>query len=135
MTDPMPPLPPSTFRDRPLLKHRSWSPDVEREETWERRKDLHRMRGGSRAVRSLTDDDFDELRGCIDLGLVSGDGSLEDGDLPNRMVKILPAFHLYLAIQRGLNRSVSAGRSSPLALSSCDESPAGSPLSIFSSGN
>ncbi|XP_020598021.1 uncharacterized protein LOC110037665 [Phalaenopsis equestris] len=134
MADPIPPPSPSALRHRPLLKHRSWSPDLEREETWERRKDLHRLRRSSRVVRSVTEDDFDELRGCIDLGIVSGDGSLESGDC-SKIAKILPALDLYLAVQRGLNGSVSTGRSTPSEFSSSVESPDEPHLSMFFSGS
>ncbi|KAK8940382.1 hypothetical protein KSP39_PZI009992 [Platanthera zijinensis] len=128
MADPMPPPP---LRQRPLVKHKSWSPDLEREEAWERRKDLQRARRGRRSVTSVTDDDFDELRGCIDLGIVSGDGSSDGSDCSGRISEILPALDLYLAIRRGLKESASIGSS---GYPSSDGSPAGSPLSIFSSG-
>ncbi|KAG0503731.1 hypothetical protein HPP92_003803 [Vanilla planifolia] len=90
------PIPPPTFRHRPLLKHLSWSPDMEREEAWERRKDLYRARrfSGRQSVRSVTEDDLDEIRGCIDLGIVFGDESAE------RIGEILPALDLYLSVRR-----------------------------------
>ncbi|KAG0499534.1 hypothetical protein HPP92_004225 [Vanilla planifolia] len=123
-------IPPPTFRHRPLLKHLSWSPDMEREEAWERRKDLYRARrfSGRQSVRSVTEDDLDELRGCIDLGIVFGDESAE------RIGEILPALDLYLSVRRGFY-SVTSGRSSASDTSSFKGSPAGNPLSIFSSGN
>ncbi|PKA55444.1 hypothetical protein AXF42_Ash006646 [Apostasia shenzhenica] len=128
------PLPPSRHRNLGLLKQRSWSPDTERDESWERRKDLHRARRGSRGARSVTDDDFDELRACIDLGIVFGDGSPDGGDCPKRLSEILPALELYFAVHRGFQGSAAAGLSSASESSSAGGSPAGSPLSIFSLG-
>ncbi|CAA6664961.1 unnamed protein product [Spirodela intermedia] len=68
---------------QPLFKQRSWSPDTDREEAWQRRKGLYKNRrkeaaaaggggGGHRLSRSVTDEDLEELRGCIDLGFGFG---------------------------------------------------------------
>jgi hypothetical protein len=55
-----------------LQKQNSWSPDIERDEAWERRRRglMHRAQLSSLLSRaqSVTDDDLDELRGCLDLG-------------------------------------------------------------------
>ncbi|KAL8509177.1 hypothetical protein ACS0TY_016388 [Phlomoides rotata] len=48
----------------PLYKQNSWSPDILRDEVWTNRWKNHRIRCG----RSVTDDDLNEIRGCLDLG-------------------------------------------------------------------
>lgn len=110
----------------PLLKHNSWSPDSLREETWQRRKDLHRRRrkdGGARMCRSVTEEDLEELRGCIDLGFgfeeedeegdqrqqdeVQGGGgggtpksNCSSGSANKKLWELLPALDLYYAVRR-----------------------------------
>ncbi|KAJ0981027.1 hypothetical protein J5N97_009282 [Dioscorea zingiberensis] len=105
----------------PLIKQRSWSPDTERDEAWLRRKGLQRGQR-SRLSRSVTEEDLDELRGCIDLGFGF------EADSPNsvaaRLSQTIPALDLYYAIHRSY-------RSSP-SDASIDESPSGSPVSFFS---
>lgn len=101
----------------PLLKQRSWSPDTERDEAWIKKKGLHRNKKGQLS-RSVTDDDLDELRGCIDLGFAF------DADSPNAksLSKTFPALDLYYAVQSSLSES------------SSNASPVGSPVSILSPG-
>ncbi|XP_072953049.1 uncharacterized protein [Typha angustifolia] len=110
-----------------LLKQRSWSPDSERDETWIRRKGLHRDRRGIR-IRSVTDEDIDELRGCMDLGF-----AFDSDCCGKRLAETFPALDLYYAV----HRSYPAAGTSPLdsASSSSVGSPAGSPISIFSPGD
>lgn len=91
----------------PLLKHKSWSPDSHREEAWLRRK------GNSRALRqrskSVTDDDLDELRGCIELGFGF------DPDSPRlepKLARTFPALELYCAVNRHYGGSLSRSSSS-----------------------
>ncbi|XP_078444900.1 uncharacterized protein LOC144714036 [Wolffia australiana] len=121
----------------PLFKQKSWSPDSNREEMWERRKGLYRSRrkesDGSRLLsRSVTDEDLEELRGCIDLGFgfsfdspaSSTASSLDDVD---RLSDTLPALDLYYAVQRSY--------SGPFPDSPSSGSPLDSPLSsIFPPG-
>ncbi|XP_026657218.2 uncharacterized protein LOC103697907 [Phoenix dactylifera] len=132
MTDPKPGL--------GLLKQHSWSPDTERDEAWLRRKGLHRGRRG-RPERSVTDDDLDELRGCIDLGF-----GFEIFDPPatggrtaaltRRLSETFPALDLYYAVHRSYCDSVA--QSTPLDSSSSSSADDGSPmdcsLPIFSPG-
>ncbi|KAK9942087.1 hypothetical protein M0R45_007776 [Rubus argutus] len=55
MTDPQAPPP------RPLYKQNSWSPDILREETWQRRKSNWGARRHSLS-KSVSDDDLEELK-------------------------------------------------------------------------
>ncbi|RZR94374.1 hypothetical protein BHM03_00023067 [Ensete ventricosum] len=117
-----------------LLKQRSWSPDSDREEAWLRRQSINRGRRGRLALtrtRSVTDEDLDELRGCIDLGFgFDADSPLADA---RRLSDTLPALDLYYAVHRG-----SPAGSPPSESSSSDGSAAspdlGSPVSFFSAG-
>eukprot|EP00249_Psilotum_nudum_P014228 c24729_g1_i1 orf=282-1298(-) len=123
-----------------LQKQRSFSSDIDRDEAWERKRDLFLMdeldstrqqakprtvvrsisdccertwpipSGKTRSrtrTRSLTDEDLEELRGCIDLGF--GFSYDESSDLRNT----LPALDLYYAINRQYNDMKS--RSSPVS--------------------
>ncbi|KAJ7299019.1 hypothetical protein O6H91_06G102800 [Diphasiastrum complanatum] len=130
-----------------LQKQRSWSTESSRNEAWERRRHLYLSEelknmkddGDSRALgrcisdcgertqprkqrfltRTLTDDDLEELKGCIDLGF--GFGSTEDPHLCNT----LPALELCYALDRQLSSpSMSDGG---LQNSSLYESPLSSP--------
>lgn len=126
-----------------LQKQNSWSPDIERDEAWERRRRGMR-RGGTalRRVRSVTDDDLDELRGCIDLGFgfepapaVAGSGCAACGCAGrNRLLETLPALDLYYAVHAGgaEGPTCSCGAASEV---SSEESPLGSPMSILSPGD
>jgi hypothetical protein len=122
-----------------LQKQNSWSPDIERDEAWERRRRGMR-RGGTalRRVRSVTDDDLDELRGCIDLGFgfePPAAGCPACGDGRSRLLETLPALDLYYAVHGGGGGaegcSCSCGAASEV---SSEESPVGSPMSILSPG-
>nr|XP_010943071.1 uncharacterized protein LOC105060904 [Elaeis guineensis] len=124
-----------------LLKQHSWSPDTDRDEAWLRRKGLHRGRRG-RPERSVTDDDLDELRGCIDLGFrfeifdtpATGDRAAKA--LSRRLSETFPALDLYYAVHRSYGDSVprSTPSDSCSSASADDGSPMDSPLSIFSPG-
>ena len=104
----------------PLLKQRSWSPDTERDEAWTKRKGLHRNRQGQLS-RSVSDEDLDELRGCLDLGFF---GFEVDSPGAEKLSHTFPALDLYCAINRSLSNDSSSANGSPLA----------SPLSIVSPG-
>ncbi|KAI3698865.1 hypothetical protein L2E82_42744 [Cichorium intybus] len=72
----MPPVP------SPLYKQKSRSPDLHRDEEWMRRKGkhLHRRR---RKSKSVTDEDIDELKACIELGF-GFDNSSHELDVVNK---------------------------------------------------
>ncbi|GLU03208.1 hypothetical protein SLE2022_204180 [Rubroshorea leprosula] len=118
---PMPPL-------RPLYKQMSWSPDVEREEAWLRRKGNHKK--GLKRSKSVTDDDLEELKGCIDLGF----GFAPDSpDLEPRLSNTLPALEFYCAVNRQFTGGLS--RSSSSSSIGCDSESGSSTSTIFEQGD
>ncbi|KAL5207007.1 hypothetical protein ABZP36_031442 [Zizania latifolia] len=122
-----------------LQKQNSWSPDIERDETWERRRGMHKQ-SALRRVWSVTDDDLDELRGCIDLGFVFEAGCPVCGAGRSHLVQTLPALDLYYAVHGGGGGAeVSAGASpctcGTSSSEASEESPLGSPMSILSPGD
>lgn len=113
-------LPPPPTR---LLKQQSWSSESCREEAWIRKKD---QQSKLRKSKSLTDEDVDELRGCIDLGFGFGFDSEDEGD--HKLCNTLPALYFYYAVNKRYNGSKlksspshSTPPSSSSSSSSCDE--------------
>ena len=95
-----------------LFKQRSWSPDMGREEVWLRRK---RSNSGGKShlqrSKSVTDDDVDELKGCIELGF--GFESPEPADHHHRLSDTLPALGFYYAVNKHYADSLSESSGSP----------------------
>ncbi|KAL3722396.1 hypothetical protein ACJRO7_034723 [Eucalyptus globulus] len=119
-----PPPPPQ----RPLHKQHSWSPDVLREEAWQRRKGSFK---GRRA--SVTDDDLDELKGCIELGF-----GFDSPRVDPKLSDTFPALELYHAVNKQYHRSLSRSSSaeSSLSLSSLvSDNDAESTGSIYDPGD
>lgn len=118
-----PPLP------RGLLKQRSWSSESCREEAWIRRKD---QQSKLRKSKSLTDEDVDELKGCIDLGFGFGFDSEDGGD--HKLCDTLPALCFYYAVNKHCSGSKfkSSPSSSPSPSSLSSSSPSPSPPSSSS---
>lgn len=86
---------------RPLIKQHSWSPDADREEAWLRRKGKRQSDRLGRS-KSVTDEDLEELRGCIELGF----GFEPDSqDLDPRLNETLPALGLYCAVNKQYSSS------------------------------
>ncbi|XP_057449518.1 uncharacterized protein LOC130740825 [Lotus japonicus] len=83
----------------PLLKQRSWSPDVCRNEAWLRRKGNWK----NRRTKSVTDEDVDELKACIELGF--GFESSPEVELDRRLSDTLPALELYHAVNKSYSES------------------------------
>ncbi|EPS66159.1 hypothetical protein M569_08616, partial [Genlisea aurea] len=118
-----PPLPPSVS---PLYKQNSWSPDFHREEAWQRLKNRRHRRS-----RSVTDEDLEEFKACIELGF-----GFDSPEMDPRLSDTLPAYGLYYAVNKQYNDAVAKP---PLPISpsasECETpSPLGSPLTIFSPG-
>ncbi|CAH8329532.1 unnamed protein product [Eruca vesicaria subsp. sativa] len=92
---------------RPLIKQHSWSPDADREEAWLRKKGK-RPSGRLGRSKSVTDEDLEELKGCIELGFGFEPDSPE---LDPRLSETLPALGLYCAVNKqyrsGLSRTSS----------------------------
>ncbi|CAN1278570.1 hypothetical protein LINPERPRIM_LOCUS16674 [Linum perenne] len=84
-----------------LRKMMSWSPETERDEVWRRRKDENRSR---RRNLSVTDDDLDELKACIELGFGFDPDS---PDLDPRLSDALPALGFYCAVNKQYNHILS----------------------------
>lgn len=123
---------------RPLLKQRSWSPDTHRDEAWLRRKGIMnsaRALRDARGSKSVTDDDLDELRACIELGF-----GFDSPEVDPKLSDTLPALGLLYAVNRSYHDVVCkspASASSPAHSTVSDSdtpSPVGSPLAIVGSG-
>ncbi|KAI4327455.1 hypothetical protein L6164_019914 [Bauhinia variegata] len=125
----------------PLYKQRSWSPDVYRDEAWLRRKGNWKNR--HIRSKSVTDEDVDELKACIELGF--GFESSPEVELDQRLSDTLPALGLYLAVNKKYNDSllvssksnITTASSSSSTVSDCETpSPLGSPhTAIFGPGD
>ncbi|CAA7058604.1 unnamed protein product [Microthlaspi erraticum] len=105
------PQPPGT-----LTKQHSWSHDVNRHAAWLRRK-KKQPADHIRRTKSVTNDDLEELKGCIELGF----GFEPDSpDLSPRLSDTIPALDLYCAVQRQYSNHLS--RTSSFASESSDVS-------------
>ncbi|CAA3015944.1 uncharacterized protein LOC111367858 [Olea europaea var. sylvestris] len=121
---PPPPTTPS------LYKQNSWSHDDYRDGAWQRRKVLQKRRS-----KSVTEEDLDELKACIELGF-----GFDSPEMDKRLSDTLPAYGLYYSVSKNYNDTVT--RPPPLfppstsILSVCDTpSPHGSPNTIFDPGD
>ncbi|XWS33617.1 hypothetical protein CRYUN_Cryun22dG0098300 [Craigia yunnanensis] len=128
LESPQPPAPMMMPPLIPLYKQRSWSPDIFRDEAWLRRKGNNK----NRRSKSVTDEDLDELKACIELGF-----GFDSPEVDQRLSDTLPALGLYYAVNKNYNDSVSKSASSPSAVSDCDSipSPIGSPHAIVGPGD
>ncbi|KAE8693317.1 CLK4-associating serine/arginine rich protein-like [Hibiscus syriacus] len=124
----LPPLPMMMPPLAPLYKQRSWSPDIYRDEAWLRRKGNNK-KGRS---KSVTDEDLDELKACIELGF-----GFDSPEFDQRLSHTLPALGLFYAVNKNYNDVVSRSASSISGASDCDSipSPIGSPHTIFGPGD
>ncbi|XP_006346523.1 uncharacterized protein [Solanum tuberosum] len=91
----------SEHKKAALFKYKSWSPDIQREEVWLKRKKKHFQH--YRRSMSITNDDIDELRACFELGF----GFDSNSDLDPKLTKAFPALELYHAVNK-LSRSSSS---------------------------
>lgn len=134
-----PPSPPPSMSNptappaaAPLLKHKSWSPDVYRDEAWLlRRKGINDRR--KRRSKSVTDEDLDELKACIELGFGFDSPEVDPG-----LSDTLPALGLYYAVNKTYYDSVSKSSSSLFSSTASEcESPSsvGSPSTILGLSN
>lgn len=121
----------------PLYKQKSWSPDLYREEAWLKRKGNY---GHHRRTKSVTDEDVDELKACIELGF----GFDYSPEVDPRLSHTLPALGLYYAVNKHYYDTLSNSNSSLSSSSSLSSwassegdipSPLGSPHTILCPGN
>ncbi|GMY11767.1 hypothetical protein FCV25MIE_07006 [Fagus crenata] len=117
----------------PLYKQHSWSPDAYRDEAWLRRKGNCK----NRRTKSVTDEDVDELKGCIELGF-GFELDSPDHVVDQRLSDTLPALGLYYAVNKHYNDTVSNSKStltsssSTASVSDSDTpSPLGSPHNLL----
>ncbi|XP_010548018.1 PREDICTED: uncharacterized protein LOC104819576 [Tarenaya hassleriana] len=126
---PPPPLP-------PLFKQHSWSQDVYRDEAWMRKTEKRPFSssisggGGLARSKSVTDDDLEELRGCIELGFGFGPDS---PDLDPRLSDTLPALGFYCAVNRQYSSRLS--RTSSLSSIASEGDVSNSSSTIFDQGD
>ncbi|XP_019185526.1 PREDICTED: uncharacterized protein LOC109180423 [Ipomoea nil] len=119
-----PPLPPAS-----LYRQNTWSPDTFRDEAWRRRKGNHGIRLRERS-KSVTNEDLDELKGCIELGF-----GFDSPTMDKRLSDAFPAYDLFYAVNKRYNNSVSKSQCVSSNLSDYGTpSPSGSPRAIFGPG-
>ncbi|KAJ7946057.1 Protein of unknown function (DUF1685) [Quillaja saponaria] len=114
---------------RPLYKQQSWSPDILREEAWQRRKGNNAAQGRHRLSKSLSEDDLEELKACIELGFGFG---FDSPEIDPKLVDTIPALEFYHAVNKQYNQSLSRSSSSSSLISDGDSR---SPSSIFYPGD
>ncbi|KAJ6985332.1 hypothetical protein D5086_018349 [Populus alba] len=110
--------PPRNPRPAMLNKQLSWSPDMTREEIWLRRKGNSATR--RRCSKSVTDDDLEELRACIELGFGFGPDS---SDLDPKLSDTLPALGFYCALNKQYSSCLSRSASTSSLLSVSGDDP------------
>ncbi|KAK1383281.1 Membrane insertase YidC [Heracleum sosnowskyi] len=124
-----PPVPPHPRPPAPLYKQKSWSPDLYRDEAWLKRQGINKNR--HRRSKSVTNEDIDELKGCIELGF----GFADSPEIDRRLSDTLPALGL---LNYALNKQYYNSATSSFTSSASDgdvASPLGSPGSIFYPGD
>ncbi|CAA0814204.1 Protein of unknown function (DUF1685 [Striga hermonthica] len=111
----------------PLRKQSSWSPDSHRDEAWLRQKADRRVRRS----RSVTDEDLDELRACIELGF-----GFDSPEMDQRLNDAFPAYSLYYAVNKQYHDAVAKPPPSPSAarLEPDAVNPIGSPHAFIGPG-
>ncbi|XP_062091254.1 uncharacterized protein LOC133797386 [Humulus lupulus] len=111
---------------KPLIKHKSWSPDAHRDEAWLRRKDRHRAVGLHRS-KSVSDEDLEELKACFELGF-----RFDSPHSDPKLTDTLPALGLYYAVHKQYSKSLSRSSSSS---SMCSDNDCESSSTIIDPGD
>ncbi|KAL2344746.1 hypothetical protein Fmac_006031 [Flemingia macrophylla] len=115
---------------RSLYKQQSWSPDMLRDEAWQRRKERH-VRGLHRLSKSLSEDDLAELKACIELGF-----GFDSPEIDPKLSSTIPALELYHAVNKCFTNHAFSRSSSSSSLLSDQEIPTASPTTtIFNPGD
>lgn len=130
---PLPPQPQAVLATSSLYKQKSWSPDTYRDEAWQKRKGNDGLRR-RRPSKSVTDEDLEELKACIELGF-----GFDSPEMNQRLSDAFPAYGLYYAVNKHYNDSIlkPAALASPPSSTVSDSdtsSPLGSPHTIFGPG-
>ncbi|KAM7263435.1 hypothetical protein ACFE04_001118 [Oxalis oulophora] len=122
-----------------LIKQKSWSPDSDRDEAWLRRKAAGKKK---RRSKSVTDEDLEELKACVELGF--GFDSVE-AELDRKLVDVLPGLVFYYAVNKqykndAVLRSLTTSSLSSASLTSstdCESLPCSpsNPLAMFGPGD
>ncbi|MCD7468066.1 hypothetical protein HAX54_005856 [Datura stramonium] len=121
-----PPLAPPSATVSPLYKQNSWSPDTFRDEAWQRRKD-----NLNRRSKSVTDEDLDELKACIELGF-----GFDSPEMDQRLSDTFPAYGLFYAVNKQYAGTLSKTSSLSSVISDCESTPLpGSPHAIVDPGD
>ncbi|KAK4784035.1 hypothetical protein SAY86_018403 [Trapa natans] len=119
-----------------LCKQRTWSPDTYREEAWARRKGT--QIGRRRRTKSVTDEDLDELKACIELGF-----GFDSPEVDPKLSETFPALGFYYTVINNMpfndagsnSAEASDGGSSSISPADSPRPPTGSiNRSIFSPG-
>ncbi|XP_019182407.1 PREDICTED: uncharacterized protein LOC109177496 [Ipomoea nil] len=122
-----PPLLPPLAASSSLYKQNTWSPETFRDEVWQRRKENH-GKHLKRRSKSVTDEDLNELKACIELGFGF---ELDSPEMDQRLSETFPAYSLFYSVNKHLNDTVSKTANA----SDCDTaSSVGSPDAMFAPG-
>ncbi|KAI4298461.1 hypothetical protein L6164_032016 [Bauhinia variegata] len=111
---------------RPLYKQQSWSPDIIRDEAWQRKKGNHVADRRHRPSKSLSDDDLEELKACIELGF-----GFDSPEIDPKLSNTIPALELYHAVHKQYNCSLSRSSSASSLVSDSDNGSGSAPSTIF----
>ncbi|KAK7837256.1 uncharacterized protein LOC111991658 [Quercus suber] len=101
---------------RPLHKQHSWSPDIHRDEAWLRRKGSNKNSSGLRRNKSVSDDDLEELKACIELGF-----GFDSPEVDPKLSDTIPALEFYYAVNKQYSNSLSRSSSSSSLMASDTE--------------
>ncbi|KAF4374034.1 hypothetical protein CsatB_005198 [Cannabis sativa] len=92
---------------KPLIKHKSWSPDAHRDEAWLRRKDSYKAGREVNRSKSVSDEDMEDLKACFELGF-----GFDSPQSDPKLTDTLPALGLYYAVHKQYSKSLSRSSSS-----------------------
>ncbi|KAJ8546157.1 hypothetical protein K7X08_018740 [Anisodus acutangulus] len=113
-----------------LYKQNSWSPDIIRDEAWQRRKNTYGSRLKQRS-KSVTDEDLDELKACIELGY-----GFDSPEMDQRLSDTFPAYGLFYAVNKQYADTLSKTPSLSSVISDCESThPPGSPHTLVDPGD
>ncbi|KAK4563134.1 hypothetical protein RGQ29_005586 [Quercus rubra] len=101
---------------RPLYKQHSWSPDIHRDEAWLRRKGSNKNSSGLRRNKSVSDDDLEELKACIELGF-----GFDSPEVDPKLSDTIPALEFFYAVNKQYSNSLSRSSSSSSLMASDTE--------------